>query len=411
MDPKTYQLEVDAFGIARSGSGVLAAYVPLTADGPAVIAIACDPRHDPGKSVQDIAAPVIGFIRRDLGDLLESGDKGRPVFAVIDGHGRFNEAVPVWPTNLDEEPLVAFQRFPTGISVEAFFKEGGASAEAAIEILSAILESPSDSADTPSQIDFLGAVEAHGNLPAPGSIFRKVDAAAQEGDAKKIAEAVQPDPMISASLINSANAARFASAGKTASVPQAVVRLGTSFVRRVVFVSEMMGRYQKGACPAFDYSGYWMNAIATGAAMRGLMEDFDIPVRYADDAFTIGLLSGIGWLAIAETFPALMTKYLESCQTDDPITKARAQQEVFPCSLRMVSERYLERFDFPPHIAGAVAGKTDDDRDWYDCLARATRVAQGLSPFDCVAVPHTIPVPEKCREEWERWRSMLGATR
>lgn len=265
------------------------------------------------------------------------------------------------------------------------------------------------SAETPGMREFLDAVESHGNLPAPGAIFQKVEAAAGEGDAKTIAAVVQPDPVISLSLINSANAARFAGSGKTASVPQAVVRLGTSFVRRVVFVAEMMARYQKGVCPGFDYRGYWVNAMASGAAMKALMPAYNLPASMADEAFTTGLVSGIGWLAIAETFPGLMVKYLERCRGTDPITKALAQQEIFPCEIRRVSERYLERYDFPATVKLTVAGKTDDGRAWYDCLAQAVRVAQALSPFECVAVPTTIPVPDACREEWERWKEFVTA--
>ena len=389
------------------GQGVIAAYVPETTDGPAVFALACDPRFDPGRPIAELAAAAMGFVHDDLGPLAEPGGVGRPIWTVIDGYGRFNEALPVWSNTPGALPQVDFQRFSAGPTIDAFFKEAGPGGEVAVELLSSILEVPSQSEETPGQREFLEAVEIHTNLPSPGAIFRRVEAAAEEGDAKKMASAIQPDPVISSSLINSANAARFANAGKTASVPQAVVRLGTGFVRRVVFVAEMMARYQKGVCPNFDYRGYWMNAIATGAAMRGLMEEFELGPRYADDVFTTGLVSGIGWLAIAETFPALMAKYVERCKDADPITKARAQRELFPCQMCLVSERYLERFSFPPLIALAVAGKATQNLDWYDCLAKAIRVGQSLSPFVCNAVPNNLPVPDACREEWERWRILL----
>jgi HD-like signal output (HDOD) protein len=217
--------------------------------------------------------------------------------------------------------------------------------------------------------------------------------------------------VISAALINYANAARYAAGGKTASVPQAVTRLGTSFVKRVVFVAEMMARYQKGACPAFDYRGFWLNAIATGATMRALLPDYGISITRADDAFTTGLVAGIGWLAVAETFPALMQRYLESCRDADPVTKARAQREIFPCEICKVTERYLQRFAFPEVVRAAVAGRTDVDRQWYDVLARAVRIGQGLSPFACLAIPTTIPVPDACREEWQRWQAFIAALR
>jgi HD-like signal output (HDOD) protein len=409
MDPRTFELAVGPNGMAMAGFGVLAAFVPATEGQLAVVAMGCDPRHDPGRTIQELAPAAIGWLARELGEAV-----AQTVWTVIDNYGRFSEAVPDLTKvgaggTADGVPSVEFMRFASGISIDAFYSDIGAAGEAAIELLSAVIEGPSQDAATPDMHAFLDAVEAHGSLPAPGVVFQKVAVAAEEGDARAIATAIQPDPVISASLINSANAARFAGGGKTASVPQAVTRLGSTFVKRVVFVAEMMARYQKGACPAFDYRGFWLNAIATGAAMRALLPAYDISESRADEAFTTGLVAGIGWLAVAETFPALMSRYLERCRDADPITKARAQREVFPCEICKVSERYLQRFEFPEVVHAAVAGRTDVDRQWCDVLARAIRVAQGLSPFVCLAIPTTVPVPDACREEWQRWQGFLAA--
>ncbi|MCX8017342.1 MAG: HDOD domain-containing protein [Rhodocyclaceae bacterium] len=406
MDPRTFEIEVHADGTAGPGYGVLAAFVPATDGQRPVVAMGCDPRHDPGRTIQELAPAVIRWLDGELGVAAQDA-----VWAAIDNYGRFHEAL-VDFTKVGADgtaPVVELRRFPSGISIESFYKDVGAPAEAAIELLSAVIEGPSHDPATPSMTEFLDAVEAHGSLPAPGVIFQKVSLAAEEGDARQVANAIQPDPVISASLINYANAASFAGGGKTASVPQAVTRLGTGFVKRVVFVAEMMARYQKGHCPGFDYRGFWLNAIATGASMRALLPEYEISERRADEAFTTGLVSGIGWLAVAETFPALMRRYLERIRDADPITKARAQREIFPCEICRVSERYLQRFEFPEVVHAAVAGRTDVDRQWYDVLARAIRVAQAISPFDCLAIPTTIPVPEACREEWQRWQGFLAA--
>lgn len=399
MEPRTFELEVATDGTAAAGLGVLAAFVPATDGEPAVVAMGCDPRHDPGRPIQELAAAVMAWLDHELGDAVSAA-----IWTVIDNYGRFSEVSRAGPGS-----AIEFIRFSSGVSIDAFYKDAGPPGEAAIELLSAIIEGPSRDPATPSTAEFLDAVEAHGGLPAPGVIFQKVSLAAEDGDANKVAIAIQPDPVISATMINYANAARFASGGKTASVPQAVTRLGTSFVKRVVFVAEMMARYQQGHCKGFDYRGFWLNAIATGAAMRALLPDYDISERRADEAFTTGLVAGIGWLAVAETFPALMERYLERIKDSDPITKARAQRETFPCDICKVSERYLQRFDFPEIVHAAVAGRTDVDRQWYDVLARSIRVAQGMQPFNCLAIPTTIPVPESCREEWQRWQGFLAS--
>ncbi|MBU3910247.1 MAG: HDOD domain-containing protein [Gammaproteobacteria bacterium] len=406
MTPQIFELAVLPDGTATPGHGVLAAVVPSAAEWLPVVVMSCDPRHEPGRPIAELASATIGWLYKKMG-IAATGI----CWAVIDNDGRYSEVLPDWSTvgSGGTAPMVQFRRFPSGSSTEAFFRDVGAGGEAAIELLSTIIEKPSQEESSLSARTFLDAVSAHGKLPTPGMIFRKVEAAAENGDLRAIANAIQTDPATSASLINSANAARFAACGLTASVPQAVTRLGTSFVRRIVFVAEMMARYQKGACPGFNYRGYWLNAIATGAAMRALLPEHKISEQLADDAFSTGLMSGIGWLVVAETFPDLMTRYLARCQGADPITKARAQREIFPSEIYRVSDRYLQRFAFPEVVRATIAGDSAIDRQWYDALARALRAAQGLAPFDCVAIPTTVPVPEACREEWQRWQSFLSA--
>lgn len=408
MNPLIHELTVFPDDTVAPGRGVLAAVVPAAAEGIPVVLMSCDPRHDPGRPISALAPAVIGWLYKKLG-MAATGS----CWAVIDNQGRYSEALPDWSSYgaRGAAPIVAYRPFKRGVSSEAFFLDVGAAGEAAVELLTTVIEKPSQEESSLSARAFLDAVSAHGRLPTPGMVFRKVEAAAAKDDIRAIAAAIQTDPATSASLINSANAARFAAGGLTASVPQAVTRLGLSFVRRIVFVAEMMARYQKGACPAFNYRDYWQNAIATGAAMRALLPEHRISEQLADDAFSTGLLSGIGWLVMAETFPDLMTRYLARCQGADPITKARAQREIFPAEIFRVSDRYLQRFAFPEVVRATIAGRSDVDRQWYDALARALRAAQGLAPFDCLPIPTGIPVPDACRNEWQRWQSFLAPAR
>jgi HD-like signal output (HDOD) protein len=403
MNPAVFELSVSDEGVAESGYGVLAAYVPADANYLPLVVAGCDPRHDPGKPIESLAGPVFAHVYKSL---------GKPAglrWVVVDNWGRFFEATPHWATDPEAAPILEFKRFPDGVGVDAFTKEIGPSGEAGLELLSAVIEG-SHLATVPTSVrQFLEAIQAHGNLPAPGALFQAVSTAAVTGDIRAATQAIQLDPVISATLINYANAAAFANAGKTGSVSEAVQRLGINHVRRVVFIAEMMARYQKGACREFDYRAYWHNAIATGAAMRGLMAEYEIPARLADDVFTTGLLSGIGWLAIAETFPGLMADYVTRSRGAEPIAKMRLQQEIFPCPVNRVTETYLARFDFPETVQAALSTQPSGDGwAWFDCLAAAVRGGQGLAPFDCLAVPTGLPVPEPCRDEWQRWKSLLA---
>ena len=407
LNPQTMELAVAANGNVVPGHGVVLAFMPATGSEPSVVVMACDPRHDPGRPIKELVAPVVDWMRMRFADAVADA-----VWVAIDNYGRFMRVVPMVLAEVgagETASHVTFERFPTGPSMDDFIQAVGVAGEASMELLSLLVEQPSDTSEPPSALEFLDTVEAHGKLPAPGLIFRKVSAAAEEGDARKIAMLILPDPVISSSMIGYANAARFAAGGKTASVPQAVTRLGTSFVKRVVFLAEMMVRYRKGVCPDFDYRAFWLNAVATGAAMRALLPEYEIAASRADDAFTTGLVSGMGWLAVAETYPALMSRYVERCKGADPVSKARAQREIFPAEIAKVTERYLQSFDFPLIVTAAAAGRKDVDRQWSDVLARATRIAQAMSPFECLAIPTTVPVPDACRAEWTNWQTFVAS--
>lgn len=402
MRPSIFELTIAENGIAESGRGILAAYLPASDGYSSLVVAGCDPRHDPGKPIESLAGPAFSHINDALGSPPDLR------WVIVDNWGRFFEAV-FQPQTSAGLPVLQFKRFPDGIGVDAFTKEMGPPGEAALEMLSNAIEGSAPESTPTSARQFLEAVELHGNLPSPGALFQTVSTAAVTGDIRAAATAIQMDPVISAALLNYANAAIFAVAGRTASVSEAIQRLGLNQVKRVVFIAEMMARYQQGACADFDYKAYWHNAVATGAAMRGLMEKFELPPRQADDAFTAGLLSGIGWLAVAETFPQLMSDYCQKARGQDPTTKTRLQQEFFPTPVSDVTAIYLERFDFPETVKAAIKRSTNEAAwPWFDCLASAVRVAQSLAPFENLAIPTNIPVPDPCREEWQRWQALLA---
>ncbi len=406
MDPRTFQFEVPANGEARPGFGLIAAYVPAEDGWPAVVALACDPRHDPGRPIGEMLPAAIPFV---LKGIAYRGAPDKLCWTVIDAWGRFTMAVPRWAGTPGQQiAKVESRRFPSGLGVDAFLKETGAAGEVALGMLSAVVESPSQLDEAPSVQEFLDALESHDNLPVPSALFHMVEEAVKKGDARQVAAIIESDPVISLSLINFANTVQFAGAHKTASVPQAIVRLGMDFVQRVVFVATMMARYQKGRCAEFDYLAYWRNALATGVAVRALLPSFGIARSMADDAFSAGLVSGIGWLAVAETYPALLAKYLKRCRGKDPLVKIRLQQEMFPCPIRLVSERLLQRFSFPDIVHNTVAGRAEGHQRLGECLARATRVAQSLAPLSFLAVLPMSQIPLACQEEWQRWQGMFA---
>lgn len=59
LNPQTFELAVAADGVTGPGRGVVASFVPATGGESAVVALACDPRHDPGRTIQELAPQII----------------------------------------------------------------------------------------------------------------------------------------------------------------------------------------------------------------------------------------------------------------------------------------------------------------------------------------------------------------
>ena len=112
---------------------------------------------------------------------------------------------------------------------------------------------------------------------------------------------------------------------------------------------------------------------------------------------------------MAETFPQLLSEYAQRSAGLDPTAKARLQKDIFPAPVAVVTATYLARFDFPEITRSAITGvAASDGWAWFDCLAKAMRVAQSLAALPLLAIPDNIPVPDRCREEWQKWQSLLS---
>ena len=408
MNSAVFELAVAASGEARPGFGVLAAFVPSDETHGAIVVAGCDPRHDPGKPIESLAAAAFSYIFKAL---------GRPNnlrWVIVDNWGRFFEAIPAWSDG-GHADSVEFKRFPLGIGIDAFTKATGSYGEAALELLSSVIEGEGPDIVPTTTEEFLEAIACHASLPIPGNLHEMANRAVISNDLRSLIAAIHADPFIESVLIAYSNAAsaQLATSQSQLAMPTndldvALQRIERPSLGFVVYLAEMLARYPQGVCANFDYQAYWRNALATGIAMRSLQPKYHIPLTMANECFAAGLLSGIGWLAIAQVYPNLMSEYIAQSQGQTPVAKAKLQKSVFPASIAQVSAVYVSRFEFPESIYCALTGATTPDGwAWYDCLAQAIRGGQALSPLEYLAIPTNLPIPEECRTEWQNWQPLF----
>jgi len=168
-----------------------------------------------------------------------------------------------------------------------------------------------------------------GKLPSPSGVALAIIELCRKDGASmdEIAHAVRADPALSGRIIKFANAAANAPRRPIVSVPEAIQLVGINTVRQLVLGFSLLGQYRSGACAAFDYSRYWSRSLAVAIAASALC----LRVRSAppDEAFTCGLLSDVGTLALATIYP---DEYAELVTLQPPPSvqeMARVERERF----------------------------------------------------------------------------------
>lgn len=189
-----------------------------------------------------------------------------------------------------------------------------------------------------------------------------------------IARVIETDPALSAELLKYANAAFLATGIQVASVQKATVKLGMQTVVNLALGFSLLSRNKKGRCDNFDYDSFWSTALLTAIAARTIAEqqrEFD-----PEEIFVCALLSDIGELALASSFPREYAEIL--ADSPDRLSRETREKQAFDISSPELSVELFLDWGLPAHFA--LAAGFYDDLDHADLGAGATRrIAQLLN--------------------------------
>ena len=219
-----------------------------------------------------------------------------------------------------------------------------------------------------------------------------------ETDARRVAEAIDADPMLTAQVLRLANSAAFGMSFRVASTQLAVSVLGFSAVRSVAVLLASGLRNHKVPTP----TGFWQHSAATAAACSALASRFGVS---KGEAFSLGLLHDMGWPILYGVDRAAYDGFA-SGQSD---TGAVCAEEIaaFGMSHAEVASMVLASWRFPEPFVGAIAvhhemsiGTTSHERLLIagDALAHLVLEPSGLvdvSPLELESLG--IP-PQKLQE-------------
>ncbi|MGR8932745.1 MAG: HDOD domain-containing protein, partial [Gammaproteobacteria bacterium] len=168
-------------------------------------------------------------------------------------------------------------------------------------------------------------------------------------DVSKLAAVVKTDPALTSRILSFVNSAAFGARRPVASVFDAVQMMGMHAVRNFALSLSLVGNHQKGRCAEFNYGAYWMKSLAMAVGLT------DVVVRERtvapEEAFTLGLLTDIGQLALATAWPEAFSECLRSTRGDELL---KLEQEKFAIDHNELTRALMKDWGLPDIFLDAI---------------------------------------------------------
>lgn len=195
------------------------------------------------------------------------------------------------------------------------------------------------------------AIVASDRLPTPGPVALELTALVQQVDVDfaDVVRVVASDPAICARALRAVNSAAHGAGRRVATVDDAVRLLGLRGIARLAIEVSVLER-NRGGIAEFDYGTFWADALARAVAAQVLGRlTRRVP---ADEAFTYGLLSTIGRLALVSVHTDVYRQMLLTLGRATAAEREEAERAVFQVDVELLSALMLRSWGLPAlHVA------------------------------------------------------------
>jgi diguanylate cyclase (GGDEF)-like protein len=238
-------------------------------------------------------------------------------------------------------------------------------------------------------------LKATNQLPSPTGVALAVLrlGEADTTTSQEMARILQTDPALSGRILKIANSAFCGPARAVSSVREAVTHLGVRLVRGVALGFSLVSQSGRGACPGFDYGGFWSRSLATGVAAQAA-------AYYAGqiaptEAFTCGLLAQVGRLALASIYPEAYGTILARVSGGSPAELCRLEREHFATDHNELTAALLKDWGLPDVCAEAARRHEHPEQSGFPEDSRSQVLARLLSAAAQVAALCVAPDGER----------------
>ncbi len=285
-----------------------------------------------------------------------------------------------------------------------------------------------------TQNNILDRIKLIGKLPTPkGIALEVINLTKRENVANhEVTHLISADPALSLSVIKAASVLSANPSRPIVNINDAVTVLGFRSLRQLVMGIALIGEHQKGPCKQFDYASFWTHSLLTGIAVKKLAEQSRLAA--AEEIFTLGLLGGVGKLALATVFPVEYGAILEQSKDYSLDQLYSTEREQFGFEEAELTAAMLADMNFPAIFQRLIhdypqpqsSGINPGSREWklMNLLHLASKIADVFlvhpaeqtrlvrnmwHSVSSVAIEETelVNVIEHCVKEWSEWASLL----
>lgn len=199
----------------------------------------------------------------------------------------------------------------------------------------------------PPKYEKLQELKALGDLPSPKGAALAVMRLTRKDDVSisELAHVVQTDPALVGRLIKAANSTQAGAHRPVAAVQDALLLLGVPTVRYLALSFSLLSGHRTGPCANFDFRRFWSYSLACAVATQTLAGQ--IRAAPPDEAFSVGLLSRIGELALATVYPEDYARLLGQLAVDRAASLSALEQANFAMTHAELSAAMLHDWGLP----------------------------------------------------------------
>ncbi len=207
----------------------------------------------------------------------------------------------------------------------------------------------------PKGLSSFEELKATGLLPSPkGVALQLINLMRDENVSRSaIVRTLMADPALCGRLIKVANRANLAGCRPVASVAAALTVLGLASVRSLALSFSLLSANRSGLCEGFDYSKFWTRSLNAGLAARSLA--INLSLASPEEIFICGLLSRIGYLALATVFPQQYSEVLSKVSNEPGLSLLALERDRFGTDHNELTRELLLEWEIPRQLVEPVA--------------------------------------------------------